>query len=418
MNRIFLALTLLLSTQAQAQFLMKSACWLTSGKVTQCFGGTGGNLTLPSSNTGTSSWLLNTNGVWTQANTTTTGKTIDGSADEAQLTVQGHSTQTSDIIRAQTSTGGDTFRVKNNGEVDVFRGAGAGAFVAGRANTSLTAPSLVASGDPLGGYYMQGYDGAAYQNAASITAYADSTTGSGDMPGRIEMATTLDGASSPTTRLTLKNHGALVHNPSSGFVNFSYLAGTGASDSAYQMFSNTTDADDDSALYIGAGGDADDDRGAYIRMFGNEANFGANLGGIFEISAGKTSSATVEAFQVLTTPSSTPQVSMSVTSYGDVKVKNDTGAAVVKPQSFTISSGSSKDFDSHIGSVQGLIIVNVNSNCILYRKEGATLNIVSGSVPASITISVQNGVSSNSAIRVANSTGSNAAVTVSYFGVY
>lgn len=44
-------------------------------------------------------------------NTVTTGKTIDGSANEVQLTVQGHSTQTSDIFLVERSGGTDLLQV-------------------------------------------------------------------------------------------------------------------------------------------------------------------------------------------------------------------------------------------------------------------------------------------------------------------
>lgn len=52
-------------------------------------------------------------GAPTFSNTTTTGKTIDGSADEVQLTVQGNGTQTSAIFVAETSAGTDLLTVNN-----------------------------------------------------------------------------------------------------------------------------------------------------------------------------------------------------------------------------------------------------------------------------------------------------------------
>jgi hypothetical protein len=47
------------------------------------------------------------------SNTVTTGKTIDGTADEVQLTVQGHSTQTNDILLVEKSDGTDLLNVTN-----------------------------------------------------------------------------------------------------------------------------------------------------------------------------------------------------------------------------------------------------------------------------------------------------------------
>jgi hypothetical protein len=59
-------------------------------------------------------WVLSGGaGAPTMSNTTTTGKMVDGSADEIQLTVQGHSTQTSDILVAEKSDGTDLLEVTN-----------------------------------------------------------------------------------------------------------------------------------------------------------------------------------------------------------------------------------------------------------------------------------------------------------------
>lgn len=61
-----------------------------------------------------SDWILSgAAGSPTFSNTTTTAKTIDGSADAVQLTVQGHSTQTSDIFLVEKSDGTDLLQVTN-----------------------------------------------------------------------------------------------------------------------------------------------------------------------------------------------------------------------------------------------------------------------------------------------------------------
>jgi hypothetical protein len=53
-------------------------------------------------------WVLSGGaGAPTMSNTTTTEKTIDGTADAVQLTVQGHSTQTNDVLVVETSAGTD-----------------------------------------------------------------------------------------------------------------------------------------------------------------------------------------------------------------------------------------------------------------------------------------------------------------------
>lgn len=59
-------------------------------------------------------WVLSGGaGAPTMSNTTTTGKTIDGTADENQLLIQGHSTQTTDILMVQKSDATILLRVNN-----------------------------------------------------------------------------------------------------------------------------------------------------------------------------------------------------------------------------------------------------------------------------------------------------------------
>lgn len=59
-------------------------------------------------------WVLSGGaGAPTMSNTTTTGKVVDGSADENQLRVQGNATQTSDILVVEKSDGTDLFKVSN-----------------------------------------------------------------------------------------------------------------------------------------------------------------------------------------------------------------------------------------------------------------------------------------------------------------
>lgn len=59
-------------------------------------------------------WVLSGGaGAPTMSSTTTTAKTIDGSADAVQFTVQGHSTQTSNILLVEKSDGTDLLYVTN-----------------------------------------------------------------------------------------------------------------------------------------------------------------------------------------------------------------------------------------------------------------------------------------------------------------
>ena len=70
--------------------------------------------------------------------------------------------------------------------------------------------SIVASGDSLGILQWAGSDGTDLQTeAARIEAQVDGTPGADDMPGRIVLSTTAAGASTPTTRMTIKASGVV-----------------------------------------------------------------------------------------------------------------------------------------------------------------------------------------------------------------
>ena len=75
--------------------------------------------------------------------------------------------------------------------------------------SSVGDTTVVQSGDEIGGLQFCGADGTDLATAgASIIGLVDGTPGSNDMPGRLQFRTTADGASSPTTRLTIKADGA------------------------------------------------------------------------------------------------------------------------------------------------------------------------------------------------------------------
>jgi hypothetical protein len=77
---------------------------------------------------------------------------------------------------------------------------------------SIGSTTIVQSGDVLGQIQFNGSDGTSLQNAALITAFVDGTPGANDMPGRIVLATTADGASSPTERMRITNGGDFYFN--------------------------------------------------------------------------------------------------------------------------------------------------------------------------------------------------------------
>ena len=76
------------------------------------------------------------------------------------------------------------------------------------ASSTIGTNTLVADDENLGAISFNAADGTdLFSVAASIKAYVDGTPGAGDMPGRLEFATTADGADSPTTRMTIDSNG-------------------------------------------------------------------------------------------------------------------------------------------------------------------------------------------------------------------
>jgi hypothetical protein len=65
----------------------------------------------------------------------------------------------------------------------------------------------VESGDCLGRIHFRGSEGTQWGTCATIDAYVDGATGSGDLPGRLVFSTTADGASSPTQRMKISSGG-------------------------------------------------------------------------------------------------------------------------------------------------------------------------------------------------------------------
>ena len=67
--------------------------------------------------------------------------------------------------------------------------------------------TIVQHNDNIGAITFQGNDGAQFVETASIKAQVDGTPGSNDMPGRLVLSTTADGASSPTERMRIDSAG-------------------------------------------------------------------------------------------------------------------------------------------------------------------------------------------------------------------
>lgn len=84
-----------------------------------------------------------------------------------------------------------------------------------RANGTLTAPTIVASGETLGQVTWRGFDGVQYRSGAAIRAAVDGTPGAGDMPGRLSFWVTENGTATLVERARLSNAGDLGLNTTS-----------------------------------------------------------------------------------------------------------------------------------------------------------------------------------------------------------
>ena len=90
------------------------------------------------------------------------------------------------------------------------RGASAGTF------------NLLNDGDEFGAIYFVGADGTDLTTqGATIRAEVDGTPGANDMPGRIVLATTADGASSPTERMRITSDGYFKASNTGSYLNTS-----------------------------------------------------------------------------------------------------------------------------------------------------------------------------------------------------
>jgi len=148
--------------------------------------------------------------------------------------------------------------------------------------------TIVASGDRIGKIAFDGYDGATYREAATVAAEVDGTPGAGDMPGRIVLATTADGAAGPTERMRIDSAGRVgigTTGPTEALqvANGNILIGTGGSSAGYR------------ALYFGA--TSASGRFAYIEK-NNDSPFDFNI-------VAQTSPTPASAINFKTTPTST-----------------------------------------------------------------------------------------------------------------
>ncbi len=111
--------------------------------------------------------------------------------------------------------------------------------------TSNGAVVIVQDDDHLGQISFLGADGVLLQQAATIEAYVDGTPGTGDMPGRIEFATSPSGTVAPLIRTIIRSDGKLIHNRGAVFNEGSFAGEDFRVESAADTHALFVDSDSD-----------------------------------------------------------------------------------------------------------------------------------------------------------------------------
>lgn len=114
----------------------------------------------------------------------------------------------------------------------------------GKSRGAIGVESAVLSGDLLGSVLFSGSDGTIQTVAAQITCACDGTPGTNDMPGRLMLYTTADGASSPTERMRIDKAGNVgIGTASNSAIRmYCYLNSSQASTTEYAGYFQTNAA--------------------------------------------------------------------------------------------------------------------------------------------------------------------------------
>ena len=121
------------------------------------------------------------------------------------------------LIQVEAANSDAIVSIISAGTADASR---AGTLSLGRHRNSTVGgtPTVVQSGDTLGAICFAGGDGTDMRTkGAFIACQVDGTPGSNDMPGRLILATTADGASSPTERMRITSGGLFKFSNTGAF---------------------------------------------------------------------------------------------------------------------------------------------------------------------------------------------------------
>jgi hypothetical protein len=152
---------------------------------------------------------------YTAANNTTTTGSERARIDSSGRLLVGTST----ALNVSGSAGFEGFQVAGTGSgsnVSLSRwaattGAAVLSFAKSR-GASIGTNAVVVDGDSIGRVEFNAADGTSFISAAQIQAFVDGTPGANDMPGRLVLSVTADGASSPTEALRITNDRVVAYN--------------------------------------------------------------------------------------------------------------------------------------------------------------------------------------------------------------
>jgi hypothetical protein len=137
----------------------------------------------------------------------------EGGAEAMRVDSSGRLLVGTSTARANFVNAGETTKLQIEGEVNISavrtdNTAFPSWLILGK--TRSTGNTIVQSGDIIGRVAFEGNDGSEFVDAAFISAEVDGTPGANDMPGRIVLATTADGASNPTERMRITSTGDVL----------------------------------------------------------------------------------------------------------------------------------------------------------------------------------------------------------------
>jgi hypothetical protein len=105
-------------------------------------------------------------------------------------------------------------------------------------SNTLNTNALVGNGNCVGSINFVVNDGSNFRSGATVQAFVDAASGSGDVPARLVFSTTADGAASPTERMRITNTGAVLINTTTTATNALFEVSSNGTKKSFQVYNN------------------------------------------------------------------------------------------------------------------------------------------------------------------------------------